>query len=111
MRSVNAAKCRECGTLSYPTHFSCPSCGAIAFEAIPVEGDGTLITWTRTYALSLDFSDLFITLGIIEMDMGVRVLGRLDIEEPKMGGRVRATLGTVRRTESGDFTGLIFTKV
>ena len=96
--------------MSYPIHFTCPSCGAIAFEAVPVEGEGTLITWTRTYALPLDFSDLFITLGIIEMDMGVRVLGRLDIEEPKVGDRVRSALGTVRRTESGDFTGLIFTQ-
>lgn len=74
---------------------------------MPVEGEGTLITWTRTYALPLDFSDLFITLGIVEMDMGVRVLGRLDIAEPTIGARVKAGHGTVRETGGKDITGLV----
>lgn len=74
---------------------------------MPVEGEGTLITWTRTYALPLDFSDLFITLGIVEMDMGVRALARLDIAEPKMGARVKARLGTVRKSGGEDIIGLL----
>jgi hypothetical protein len=43
------------------------------------------------------------------MDMGVRVLARLDIEEPEMGARVVAGLGTVRHSGGKDLTGLRFT--
>lgn len=92
-----------------PDPFHLPGCGGIGFEGVPVEGEGAILTWTRTYALPLDFSDLYITLGIVEMDMGVRVLGRLDIEEPKIGERVTARLGTVRSSGGKDLTGLIFT--
>lgn len=105
--SVEAAKCQNCGKLSYPTHFYCPSCGGTKFEGVPIEGEGTLLTWTRVYALPLDFADLYITLGMVEMDMGVRVTGRLDIGEPKMGARVRAGVGKVRETGGKDIAGLV----
>ena len=108
-RGVEAAKCVACGRLSYPTHFTCPACGGTGFEGVPIEGEGSILTWTRTYALPLDFSDLYITLGIVEMDIGVRVLARLDIEEPEMGARVVAGLGTVRHSGGKDLTGLRFT--
>ena len=107
-RSIDAAKCANCGKLSYPTHFYCPSCRGTRFEPVPVEGEGTLLTWTRVYALPLDYEDLFITLGIVEMDMGIRVTGRLDIAEPRTGERVRARVGTVRETGGKEIRGLIF---
>ena len=108
---VDAAKCTGCGRLSYPTHFYCPSCHGTRFEPMPVEGEGTLLTWTRVYALPLDFEDLFITLGIVEMDMGIRATGRLDIAEPRTGERVRARVGVVRESEGRDIPGLVFAPV
>lgn len=105
--SVEAAKCQNCGKLSYPTHFYCPSCGGAKFEGVPIEGEGTLLTWTRVYALPLDYTDLYITLGMVEMDMGVRATARLDINEPKIGARVRASVGKVRETDGKDITGLV----
>jgi uncharacterized OB-fold protein len=110
-RDVEAAKCRNCGKLSYPTHFYCPSCRGTKFDPVPVQGEGTLLTWTRVYALPLDYAELFITLGIVEMDMGVRATGRLDIAEPQNGVRVRASLGTVREIGGKEVTGLVFTAV
>ena len=110
-RTVEAAKCKACGKLSYPTHFYCPACGGRKFEPVTIEGEGTLLTWTRVYALPLDYADLFITLGIVEMDMGVRATGRLDIAEPQSGARVRASLGTVREIGGKEVTGLVFTAV
>lgn len=106
--SVDAAKCTKCGKLSYPTHFYCQSCGGTKFEGVPIEGEGTLLTWTRVYALPLDYADLYITLGMIEMDMGVRATGRVDIDEPKIGARVRAGVGKVREIGGKDLTGLVF---
>ncbi len=110
-RAVEAAKCKGCGKLSYPTHFYCPACHGRKFEPVPIEGDGTLLTWTRVYALPLDYAELFITLGIVEMDMGVRATGRLDIAEPQSGARVRAAFGAVREIGGKEITGLIFTAV
>jgi uncharacterized OB-fold protein len=108
MRDVEAAKCRNCGKLSYPTHFYCPACGGRKFDPVPVAGEGTLLTWTRVYALPLDYADLYITLGIVEMDMGVRATGRLEIAEPKTGARVKARIGKVRETAGNEITGLVF---
>ncbi len=103
-RSANRA-----AKLSYPTHFYCPACKGKKFEPLAIEGEGKLLTWTRVYALPLDYDDLYITLGIVEMDMGVRVTGRLEIAEPAIGARVRAGVGTVREIGAKEIAGLVFT--
>jgi uncharacterized protein len=108
--TVNAAKCRKCGKLSYPTHFYCPSCRGTQFDGVPITGEGKLLTFTRAYALSLDYEDLYITLGIVEMDMGVRVLGRLHVADPRIGARVRSHIGVVRDIGGRNVSGLVFEK-
>jgi len=105
---VNAVKCVACGKISYPMHFHCPKCGATKFEESPIEGTGRLLTWTRAYALALDYEALYITLGIIEMDNGVRATGQLDIPEPASGMRVRASVGPVRNVDGKVTNGLRF---
>jgi uncharacterized OB-fold protein len=105
---VNAARCKACGKLVYPTHFYCPQCGGTKFEAVPVQGSGTLLTWTRVYNLSIDFATRYITLGIVELDMGVRALGQLDIAEPVTGMRVNSRVDKVRETQGKDIHGLVF---
>ncbi len=110
-QTVDAARCRGCGKLSYPTHFYCPACHGTRFDPVPVEGEGTLLTWTRVYALPLDYEDLYITLGIVQLDMGVRATGRLEIAEPRTGARVRARVGTVRETAGREVAGLVFSEV
>ncbi len=107
-RQVVAAKCTGCGKLVYPTHFYCPSCNGTQFEPVPLAGGGRLLTWTRVYALPLDYEDLYITLGIVEMDMGVRATGRLEIAEPVSGMRVQARVGQVRDIGGKAVHGLIF---
>ena len=108
---VEAAKCKQCGRLSYPTHFYCPGCGGTRFEPVPLAGEGKLLTWTRVYALPLDYAQLYVTLGIVELDMGVRATGQLDIAEPKTGQRVRARVGKVREINGKDLHGLVFSAV
>lgn len=109
--TVNAAKCKKCGKLSYPTHFYCPACGDMKFESVPVEGGGTLLTFTRAYALPLDYEVLYITLGIVQMDQGIRATGQLDMAEPVTGMRVRATVAPVRDINGRDVYGLRFVSV
>ncbi len=103
-----AAKCKACDALSYPTHFYCPSCGMQEFEPVPIEGEGKLLTWTRAHALSLDYAQRYITLGIVEMDMGVCVTGQLAIDEPRIGMRVQAGQDQVRETSGQAIYGLVF---
>lgn len=109
--TVDAAKCKKCNHLSYPTHFYCPKCGATQFEPVPVEGEGTLLTFTRSYALPLDYERQYLTLGIVQMDQGIRATGQLEIAEPETGMRVRATIGTVRDVEGKSIQGLKFVAV
>ena len=105
---VFAAKCKGCGHLSYPTHFYCPECGGHRFDPAPIEGEGKLLTWTRVYALSLDYAVRYITLGIAELDMGIRATGKLDVDEPEVGMTVRTEVGKVREILGDDIKGLVF---
>jgi uncharacterized OB-fold protein len=105
---IYAAKCAQCGKLSYPTHYYCPECHGRKFEEVPLEGKGTLVTWTRCYSLPLDYAVRYITLGIVKMDMGVNALGRLEIDEPRRGMRVTAGIGKVRELNGNDVEGLVF---
>lgn len=105
---IFAAKCSSCGKLSYPTHYYCPGCGETKFEPVPIEGDGKLLTFTRAYALPLDYAQRYLTLGIVEMDSGIRATGQLVIDEPKIGMRVHATVGKVREISGEDVFGLRF---
>jgi uncharacterized protein len=107
-QEVVAAKCKACGKLLYPSHFYCPACHGTQFEPVPLTGEGKLLTWTRVYALPLDYEDLYLTLGIVEMDMGVRATGRLDVAEPATGMRVRSWVGPVRDIGGKAVHGLIF---
>lgn len=107
-RKVYAAKCKACGALCYPTHFYCPKCGKSAFEPVPITGGGKLVTWTRAYALSLDYAQRYLTLGIVELDMGIRATGQLAIDVPVTGMRVRSSVGVVREIEGNEVHGLVF---
>ena len=111
MAKVEAAKCKKCGKVLFPTHFYCPQCGAREFEPVPVEGEGTLLTWIRIYTLPLDYSVLYSTVGIVGLDMGVRAMGKLDIAEPATGMRVKTSVGVVRVTGEKPVHGLVFSPV
>ncbi len=106
--TIDAAKCTKCGKLVYPSHFYCPQCGATQFEPVPIQGEGTLLTFTRVYTLSLDYEQMYLTLGIVQLDMGVRATGQLDIAEPEMGMRVKASVGQVREIDGRPVNGLHF---
>ena len=106
--TVDAARCRACARLTYPTHYYCPACGGREFEPVPIEGEGTLLTWTRVHALPLDYEQRYITLGIVELDMGIRATGRLEMDDPAIGARVRVSVGAVREIGNREVPGLVF---
>jgi len=109
--AVLASRCTACGAVSYPQHCLCPSCGGERFEPTPVEGEGTVVSYTDLYALAIDFEQRFLRLAMVELDSGVRATGQLLHETPAIGTRVKATVGVVRRQGETKIHGLQFVPV
>ncbi|MBN2056179.1 OB-fold domain-containing protein [bacterium] len=105
---VFAAQCDNCGKISYPTHFYCPQCGHTRFTKTAITGPGRLLTFTRVYNLAVDFCQRFVTLGIVELDMGIRALGHVHAADPKPGMRVEAKIETVRIVDGKERKGVVF---
>ncbi len=103
-REIYAYRCRKCGQVHYPYRMVCRSCGENEhneFDPVPLPKDGRLLTFTELHNLPSDFEVPSLKLGIVELDGGIRITGQLDIEEPRIGMRVRGEVEVVR-TESYD---------
>ena len=100
--------CKACGAKTYPRHARCPSCGAADFDSATIGGTATLVTFTRVHALSLAYTERFITLGIVEYQSGLRGLGRLYVDEPRIGMSLRTEMGIVGTMNYEDVIGLCF---
>lgn len=110
MNGIEKNVCVSCGRPSYPSHAHCPACGGTDFTARAFEGTATLLTFTRVHMLSLAYTDLYITLGIVEFPDGTRALGRLDVEEPEIGMKLKAKIGTLRDDPYTEIVGLRLTE-
>jgi uncharacterized OB-fold protein len=73
-----------------------------------IAGEGTVLSYTDVYALAIDYDVRYLRLAIVELDGGVRATGQLLDEAPKLGKRVRATVGVVRETGGKATYGLQF---
>ena len=105
---ITASVCKACGAVAYPRHRCCKSCGKHEFDKVPLEGSATLLTFTRVYNLSRAFEERYITLGIVEFKSGARALGRLAVDEPRMGMKLTAYVAPVRTEGYETFEGLWF---
>ena len=94
---VTGGRCTTCGTVSYPHRAVCPNCRGETFEEIPIQGRGTVLSYTDVYALAIDFETRFLRLAIVELDDGQRVTGQLLDDTPALGKSVRTTVGIVRQ--------------
>lgn len=108
---VLGMKCTACGTVSYPKHAVCPNCHNESFENVAIGGEGTVLTYTDVYALAIEYETRFLRLAIVELDDGVRVTGQLLTDDPKMGMRVRTTIGPVREHGETAIEGLQFVAI
>ncbi len=105
---VYGFRCTACGTTNYPKHVVCPKCRGEAFEPVEIAGEGVVLTYTDVYALAIDYETRYLRLAIVELDGGLRVTGQLLDERPKVGKRVRSTIGVVRETAGRPIYGLQF---
>jgi len=105
---VYGMKCTSCGRVSYPAHAVCPECGGETFEPVAIGGEGKVLTYTDVYALAIDYETRYLRLAIVEFEDGVRATGQLEDDSPKIGKRVRTTIGTVREIGDQKIEGLVF---
>lgn len=106
--NINGYKCKKCGELHYPNRTLCRKCGFNEFDIEPLPTCGKLVTFTHLYTLAVDFDRAKISLGIVELTNGIRLIGQLDINKPRIGMNVRGNVDIVRKKEHSKYYGLIF---
>ena len=110
-REIYAYRCRKCGTLHYPFRMVCKKCHAndpFEFDPIPLPRRGKLLTFTRLSTLPGDFNVPDITLGIVELENGLRMTGQIDANSPRAGMDVVGSVEVVRARDFQKFYGMIF---
>ena len=110
-KKVYGVRCKACGKESYPAHALCPGCAGRDFESLEIQGEGKVLTYTDVYALPLDYALRYLRLAIVELDSGLRATGQLLDDDPKIGKRVRTTVGVVRESGEEKIYGLQFVPV
>jgi uncharacterized OB-fold protein len=69
---------------------------------------GKLLAFTHLYTLPGDYETVKLTLGIVELDDGLRITGQLGIENPAIGMKVKGEVDIVRRDDYNKYLGMIF---
>ena len=91
--SLRMMRCTRCQRVDTPTHVICRGCLGSELEPVEVPGEGTLVSWTTIRRAPTRFrEDAPYQVAVVDLDAGVRVVGRLagDSAEPSHGGKVTA---------------------
>jgi uncharacterized OB-fold protein len=101
---IMATVCMKCGEKYYPPRADCSVCMESAMEWRPIEGVGSLVTYTQIYvppehfAIRLPlmpFSSIQFEpcpVGLIEMDDGVKIMGwmpKIDFKKIRIGMKLK----------------------
>lgn len=86
--------CKECGAKFFPPRSDCDKCLSDQMEWFTVEGEGTLLTFTKAMFAPAGFEkDVPYALGVAEFSDGTKVFGRMDKslkdEEIKAGMKIK----------------------
>ena len=103
-----AYKCITCGQLHHPKHFICKKCGAREFEEIPLNGEGTVVTWTKVYNLPEGYMKPFMCFAIVLFGNGLTVSGQINCDLPVTGMKVVSNVGLIKEGVGIDYYGFIF---
>ena len=110
-REIYAYRCRLCDTMHYPFKMVCSGCKQndfFEFDTVALPKTGTLMTHTTVYNLPAQYEVATLGLGIVELENGMRMLGQLDIDDPKTGMTVYGAVEVVRKEPYDDFYGMVF---
>lgn len=76
-------KCESCGALSVPRKFICHACNANIIDQVLIPATGNLYSYT-TLHVSATLATPY-TLGYIDLESGVRVLGHIASPADRLG--------------------------
>lgn len=110
-REIYAYRCRLCDTMHYPFKMVCSGCKQndfFEFDTVALPKTGTLLTFTKVYNLPAQYEVATLGLGIVQLENGMRMLGQLDIDDPRIGMAVQGTVEVVREEPYNDFYGMVF---
>ena len=110
---IYAYQCKKCGHLHYPYRMVCKSCHQNEhneFDPVPLPKKGRLLTFTILHNLPPDYAVAKLTLGIVELENGIRITGQLKIDDPRIGMDVSGSVEVVRSTEFSRRYGMVFTR-
>ena len=87
-------RCSACGEFEWYPNEAGPRCAGAHYEWVPVEGTGTIYSWTRVERRFLpEGGEPPFVVGLVELDGtgGVRMIANLepDDRDPRVGERVR----------------------
>jgi uncharacterized OB-fold protein len=99
-----ASRCSSCGAVQYPPQSDCSRCFGTEFEWVPVQGAGSLVSFTLVLVTPEHFTPDFsktapfstygyepAPVGIVEMPDGLRVMGwipGMKVESLRVGMRL-----------------------
>lgn len=75
-------QCPSCGLTRWPPRPSCPDCGEVAGDWMPIAGCGEVFTWTEVHRTTLpSFQDRTpYRVAVIELPhAGIRMIGALEV--------------------------------
>lgn len=86
--------CNSCRIHLHPRREICPSCLADEVETREVSGAGALYSFSTMIATPFEEfrADLPYTVGIVALDVGVSVFGRIDVDENAVAIDMRLTV-------------------
>lgn len=78
--------CKSCGTVTPKLRYRCRSCGSKEFDVVR-SSRGVLLSFTEIHATRPGFQRP-LKIGVVKLDSGAKVFGRLEITKPRIGARV-----------------------
>jgi uncharacterized OB-fold protein len=88
----------------------CLNCNERDFEEITPEGQAKLVTYTIVNELPWGIDERGRVLGVVEFDNGVKALGLVKVNDPKIGMKLSAGWQPVRVIAGQKTYGLSFSK-
>ncbi len=98
-------RCKHCGDLTYPAHYTCRKCHNTEFEDHEILR-GTLLTYT-VITVPPPGVEAPLRIGIVEFAGGLRALGQLT-DPLEIGAEVVAEWAVVRRLRGREYEGFKF---
>jgi uncharacterized OB-fold protein len=75
---LTAIKCGQCGELAIPPKELCPSCGRRLWEVVPLQGTGTVVSFTVIRIPPRGrLPEAPYAVAVVRLDEGVSLLGRI----------------------------------